>query len=239
MDSKEPVMTARIWSCGMVILWSTAGCMGTCSDWWGRNSDGSHNWGKKKDAAPVQAGPIAGTYARPGMTSASPSASPNASYSGVQGRVQTPVYTTSPSAALQSPAARTGNQSPADFRTASGTSVPVNTLPPPELNTAPELKITPPSVQGPAGGPPKLDLTVPGTSQPPAGNSGEKAPATPLFLDPVNTGAVPQTPPPPAIEVPQTPPPSIPPPMDVPAPSPAGAPPPLPPAPAPPSFDRR
>ena len=61
MNSRSAFVTS------LLVMLSVSGCSSLdCCHWWGRNTDGSSNLGKKP--APIQQGPIAGTYNNPGVS---------------------------------------------------------------------------------------------------------------------------------------------------------------------------
>lgn len=85
MNSRSACMT------GFLILVGVSGCSTfDCCHWWGRNTDGSSNFGKKSAPAPIQQGPIGGTYTNPGVANTATPTQP------LIQPASTPVVTTSP-----------------------------------------------------------------------------------------------------------------------------------------------
>jgi hypothetical protein len=209
----------------IVVGLALPGCS-TCGDWFGRNSDCSHNcWGKKP--TPIQQGPIAGTYTQPGNLTAAPVNNSQPTMPTGQpvspASQQAPVVTTTPAASFSntmppSPLNTPSLNPPAQNikpagATAPGTPASFKQLPPAEL-TAPAQNA--PVVEPPKIEPPVIDLNVPGAT------TSKKTDATdpmtrptsfPLLLGPndtnrtVRTNGVAMQPPtvatPPAIEAPQ------------------------------------
>lgn len=81
---------------GFLMMVFLSGCSTLdCCHWWGRNTDGSSNLGKK--AAPIQQGPIGGTFTNPG------SANTTAPVQPLIQPAATPLVTTSPAQTYSPP----------------------------------------------------------------------------------------------------------------------------------------
>lgn len=252
-------MFSRLWIVtGWLFIIHAAGCstLDRCN-WWGRNTDGSSNWGKKP--TPVQQGPIASTYSRPAATTYSPiqqplnaAPTPVVTSSPVQVVPEAPQQAPSPvltppnqaipapdqSIPVAPPMPQTSDQS----KPVSGSFLPASQLPSAGMSELPENK---PSIPSPTLPTPQLaGPTVPGAL--PVENS-----SMPLLLAQPSS-AMPQAPSnsasPLNIAMPEIAVPTIAKPMDLPAPKMSGAgktnslnpgttPPPLPAPPVPPSFD--
>ena len=178
----------------LLSLWivASAGCSSTsCCNWWGRNTDGSSNLARNKPT-PVQQGPLAGTYTRPGneTTTIIQSSGPTNQAPPVVSLTQAnQAASGAPSSPLMAPPTPPQGVVPTQYEPSSSRGVlPPSQLPPASVAELPENKpsiptpdmpITMPQVQAPA-----LDLTVPGAT-----SSGGTTPAspTPLLLAPPNT----------------------------------------------------
>lgn len=235
----------------------SAGCSSTgWCNWWGRNTDGSNNLGRKP--SPIQQGPIAGTYSRPGNETTAPLVQPPGA------TTPPPVVTTIPptssapsdsSSPLMAPPTPPQGVVPSQYQPQSNNGVlPPNQLPPAGLTMLPENKpsinspemptvlVPMPQVQAPT-----LDLTLPG-----AANAGSGSP-TPLVLAPMNTPSSERastTIAPPSIEMPAIAAPNVGKPVEIAPPkgasvgkapslNPGTTPPPLPAMPTPPVFDKK
>lgn len=196
-------MKRRTISMWLLLLPVISGCASMdCCNWFGRNTDGSTNMGKKP--TPVQTGPIAGTYVKPGASTVTPPAFGN-------GTNTPPVIISSPAQAappsvppsgssplLTPPSMPSELSSPGAMRN-QGT---FNQLPTAELtstgNTNPVL--APPAISAPAVSTKSIDLNLSGSM------TQTPSPATPMLLVPVTSpspgAAAPLQMPPPVIEMP-------------------------------------
>lgn len=252
-------MFSRPWIVtGCLFIINAAGCstFDRCN-WWGRNTDGSSNWGKKP--TPVQQGPLASTYSRPAATTYSPvqqplntTPAPVVTSSPVQVVPEVPAQApnsvlTPSSQAIQAPhqsipVAPPVSQTSDQSKPISGNFIPSTQLPSAGVSELPDNK---PSIPSPTLPTPQVaGPTVPGAS--PVENQG-----MPLLLAQPSS-AIPQAPsnstPPLNIVMPEIAVPTIAKPMDLAAPkmsgggksnslNPGTTPPPLPAPPVPPSFD--
>ena len=202
-------MKRRSISIWLLLLPVISGCASMdCCNWFGRNTDGSTNMGRKP--TPVQAGPIAGTYTKPGAGTVTPTMNGNATSTPpviISSPAQSapPSMPNSASSPLLTPPSMPSDVSAPGAMRSQGT---FNQLPPAELtNTGSSSPVlAPPTISAPSVNTKSIDLTLPGsTSQAPST-------ATPMLLVPVTSqspgaGASLQVPPPviemPAVAAPQ------------------------------------
>jgi hypothetical protein len=187
--------------CGLFfVAMALSGCSGTGCGWWGRNSDCSSSWGNKS-AATTQPGPLAGTYTRPGngMTTTpmlQQQANPNGGAA--------PVVTTSPATSYQGtvtpqtavpglptpPSPLNSNLTPSNYQSPGGTSAPpLQGLPAAEINPAPEVRVSSPTIPMPMVQAPSMGYAMPGApgsapARVTAMDSMNKATPMPMILVP-------------------------------------------------------
>lgn len=110
---------------GFLILVGVSGCSTfDCCHWWGRNTDGSSNLGKKP--APIQQGPIAGTYSNPGLSNTAAPVQPMIQPTAAPVVTTSPAQTYSPANEANSPAI-TPPSPPSPLQNAPG--IPASNLP--------------------------------------------------------------------------------------------------------------
>lgn len=253
MNSRSVFVTS------LFVVVSISGCSSLdCCHWWGRNTDGSSNLGKKP--APIQQGPIVGTYNNPGASNLTstiqqpiqPTTTPIVTSIPVQTYSPTVEQNNSaltppapPSSSLQNMApSLPGTTTQVDNRTKapSGGGFPPNQLPAAIVTDLPENK---PSIPSPMLPTPQVSgPTIPGAA-------GVDSSPMPLLLAPqVSPGqnSYATTPSQPALSIPEVAVPTIAKPMDIATPklavtgknmmlNPGTIPPPLPSPPIPPVFD--
>lgn len=195
-------MVFRYTSASLLFVTTLCGCSSLdCGSWWGRNTDGSSNLGRKP--VPYQAGPIASTYNNAGgMPSTSIAVQPP-----VTTQVKPPIVTTSPAQAAPvstepsspslvppTPPLQLQGISPSQYQPPAPAEMQQKPVGPPGTFMSPQAipdnqpSIPLPSVNMPQVKGPTLDLTLPSTSM----NTAPPSSPTPLMLTPTSSASRPE-----------------------------------------------